>query len=93
VNFSGAASSEAIIETLAQFENKWSNAKASGETVIETTPEIIARFNPRGLGSAEYFIYKGIKVMPYGKTEEILNHENEQITKRLHGKEEGTIIS
>lgn len=86
-----AATAETINETPQQFEVRVSIAQGQGVESLETTPEIIKHFNPRGLGTQEYFIYKNVKVFPYGKTDEILDHENEQLGKRLHGTSEGTL--
>lgn len=80
-------------ETVSEFLDKIATAQGAGEESIETTPEIIAHFNRRGLNGADYFFYAGIKVYPYGKKEEIEARESQPIAERLHGKDEGRVIS
>lgn len=82
------AQAEGIVENESQFISKIATAKADGMESIEASPEIIAKFNK---GNPGHFIYHGIKVFPYGTSEDILSHENEQMGKRLHGNSEGTL--
>lgn len=81
-----------ILQTLGEFEGIVAHALHEGEEWVETTPEIVKYFNRNGLKGADYFIYKGIKVCEYGKREAIVDHENEQMDYRLHGKGEGVIV-
>ena len=56
---------------------------------MEASEAIIAHYNPAGLGGQEYFIYKGIKIFPTGKTSMIEDQENMSMERKLHG---GTVI-
>lgn len=76
-------------ETPDDLMRKVTLAKAERKEYVETTPEVIQHFNRTGLNGAEYFILHGIKVFPYGKTDQILEKENEYIGRRLHGASEG----
>lgn len=67
-------------------------AKHKGEENIETSEEVIAFFNPNGLGGAKHFIYNGIMVCPYGQTEQIRKEMNEALSAKLHGAKEGILV-
>lgn len=68
---------------------KIAQAKMEGADSVETSPEIIAHFNRRGLNGAKYFIMDGIKVYPTGKTEEIEAEEDMPISQKVFGPSEG----
>lgn len=84
-------------ETLGQFEMKVAQAIASQHTDapvewIETSPEVMAHYQPRGLNGAKFFVYRGIKVCPYGMVEKIEEEMNEPLAQKIFGKEEGVVI-
>lgn len=81
------------VETVEQFEQKIAEAQREGTEWIETTPEMIAKYNRTGLGGNQYFIYKGVKVAPYGEIEAIVDREDEQLGQRIHGRSEGVVIN
>jgi len=85
------AEAEKLTETVTQFLTRIAVCQAEGHESIETTPEVIKHFNPKGLGTADYFIYKGVKVFPHGRTDEILSDESVQMGQRLHGTGEGKL--
>lgn len=75
-------------ETVHQFLDKIAVAKSMGQESVEASEDIIKHYNRNGLGTAEYFIYQGVKVYPKGKTDEIVKKEQETIYNKLHGKDE-----
>lgn len=77
-------------ETVNEFMGKIAVAQSQGLESIETTNEMIAHFNKKGLNGGKYFIYGGIKVYPLGKTEEIEEDEQTPLTEKLHGTQDGT---
>jgi len=87
-----------VTETVNAFLNKIAAAQGAGEEWVETTPEIIAHFNKRGMGinpltgkPNRHFVFNGIKVCPYGEQEQIETEMSEQLSIRLHGKDEGVL--
>ena len=73
-------------------------AQQMGEEWVETTPEIIQHFNPKGMGinpltekPNRFFIYHGIKVCPKGERESIENEMDQPLSQRIHGEKEGVI--
>lgn len=87
-----------VTETVNEFLNKIAVAQGAGEESVETTPEIIAHFNKRGLGinpltgkPNRHFVYNGIKVYPNGERDQIEAEQDEPLGQRMHGKEEGTL--
>lgn len=78
-------------ETLATFGAKITNAKSLGKEWVETTKEIIDRFNPTGLNGSKYFWYNGVKVCEHG-----LSDQNQKVIDRslgsiMHGDKEGIL--
>ena len=59
---------------MAEFIQAVSVAKYTGEEWVETTPEIIAHFNPQGLGGAKHFTFENVKICEVGKLDEVLKH-------------------
>lgn len=55
--------------SLKEFDLKVTNTD-EGEWV-ETSPEIIGHFNPKGMNGAKYFLYRGRKICESGKVDEI----------------------
>lgn len=78
-------------ESLNTFFTKISKATLDGEEWVETSPQIIDYYNKRGLGKAEYFIYQGIKVCEYGKSERLDKEMGRQLGEILYGKDEGKV--
>lgn len=74
-----------------EFESDISLAQSEGRESIEATEQIINHFNKKGLKGSSYFIYKGIKVYPLGKTEEIESEESIPATEKMHGTSDGTV--
>jgi hypothetical protein len=73
--------------------SKIATAKAIGQEWVETTPEIIATLQPKGLGGAKYFIYNGVKVCEMGKIDEIETECNTPLHERIHPTEHMKVIS
>jgi len=63
-------------QELITFEAKVGRAKQMGEDSVEASEDLINHYNPRGLGTAKYFTYKGIKVYPNGQTDAIESEES-----------------
>lgn len=55
------------------------------EAMIEAPEQVIAYYNPNGLGTANYFIYRGCKVYPTGKMAETIEAETQHMQTTLHG--------
>lgn len=70
-------------DTLSEFSKRIDSAKMAGERWVETSPEIIRYFNPRGLGGAKYFTYSGILVCEFGKIEEAENQMDNETGRAL----------
>lgn len=73
-------------------------AKHEGQEWVETSKEIIAHYNKRGLGvnpvtgkENRFFIYDGVKVCEPGMIESIEQEMNTQLGVRIHGKDEGIV--
>ncbi len=50
---------------------------------VETTPEIVKYYNPRGLGRSKHFIFQGIHVCAEGdlaKAQEIIDRDLNEMT-------------
>jgi hypothetical protein len=71
-------------EKVSNFLQKIAIAQAEGNPYIETSEDIIQKFNPMGLNGAKYFIYHGVKVFPNGQAEKILEEEQIPIEQRIH---------
>lgn len=82
-----SAAKDEFVDTVSAFETRIQIAKSEGAEWIETTPEIIKYHNPNGLGRAEYFIYRGIKVAPVGQAERLMEQENYPLRKKILGPE------
>lgn len=78
-----------VKETVSQFRDKIELAKVNGDEWVETSPEIIAHYQRKGMGPAQFFLFEGVKVCEYGKIDEILSKENQQMGVFLHGSREG----
>jgi len=84
--------------TVSEFMNLIVHAQANGMEYVEATPEIIAHYNLRGLGTNpstgkpnEFFIYGGIKVYPIGMKEKIEAEQATPLHYKLHGDTEGKV--
>lgn len=65
----------------------------AGDECVETTPEIIAYFNRKGLGQAKYFIYKSLRVGPYDTDwDQIEKDENTPLGVKMHGDQVGRVV-
>ena len=82
-----------VKERMSDFIEKHAAAKALGEMWVETTPEIIALLQPRGLGGAKFFCYQGVKVCAFGDKEGILADEEKTVHDRLHPYSQVKVIS
>lgn len=71
-------------DSLDSFERNISAAQANGIKWVETSENVLRTYNPRGLGSAKYFVYKNIKVCAPGMAKQIQEDE----AKRHH---DGTV--
>lgn len=80
-------------ERMSDFIEKHSIALANGDEWCETTPEIIKLLQPRGMGGAKYFCYKGVKVCEYGKIDEIEAQESKTVHDRMHPDSKTVVIS
>lgn len=78
-------------ETVSEFESRIAAAIAMGESHLETTPEIIKIYCPRGFGIHPWFYYKGIMVYERGNAERISGILNEQIGKKTFGGSEAGV--
>ena len=78
-------------QTTSEFEHKISAAVHQKVESIEATQEIIDYYNPNGLGGSKFFIYKGVKVFPTGRTEEIENELDQDLSEKIHGKNEAFV--
>ena len=74
-------------DTTFTFMDKISQAQLGDEEWVETSPEIMAHYNRKGMGGQEYFIFQGIKVCEYGKRQSLEDKLNEDMAIRLHGKQ------
>lgn len=75
-------------ETTMMFMDKIETAILNGDEWVETSPELIAHYNRKGLGPNEYFIFKNIKVCAYGKSEECQNKMDADLHRLMHGAQE-----
>ncbi len=75
-------------ETTMDFLNKIEMAIIDGEEWVETSPEIIAHYNKRGLKNCGYFIFRNIKVCEYGQSEKIQEQLDADIHRLMHGAKE-----
>lgn len=83
---------EVVSDFLAKVASAKARAQAEKTKVapwVETTPEIIAHFNPRGLGGAKYFTYDGVIVCERGQREAIQAELAKTLAEKLHGPQEG----
>lgn len=76
-------------DTINSFFDKIHRATIEGQEWVETTKEIIDHYNKQGLGRSEYFIFQGIKVTEYGKSERIQKELSKQLGQVLYGDSEG----
>lgn len=74
---------------LSEFLAKVAAAKAEGTEWVETSPEVIAHFNPRGLGGAKHFCFQGVLVCAHGQSEAIQKDMDTPLSVKLHGPDEG----
>jgi hypothetical protein len=79
-------------ETVNDFEIKISRAQTSGDEWVETSAEIMKYMLKCPVSDDDFFHYKGVKVCAFGKRDEIEKKHAEQLGKRLHGPQEGTIM-
>ena len=78
---------------MSDFIEKHAAAQALGDMWVETTPEIIALLQPRGLGGAKFFCYKGVKVCAHGDMEGIIADEDKTVHDRMHPDTQVKVIS
>ena len=81
------------LETLSDFKLKVHQAKMEGNDWVETSPEIIKYYNPKGMNGVKYFWFDGVKVCELGKSEEIEQEIATPLAERMHGKSEGVVVS
>src|SRR5574343_626394 len=62
-------------DTISKFEVAIHAAAQKGQQFIETSPEVIEKVFPGGLGTAKYAIYKNVRVYEYGTAEGLLKSE------------------
>lgn len=58
-------------DTLTSFQAKIDDAMLQGNEWVETSDDIINYYNKAGLKGQEYFIFRGIKVTQFGKSEDL----------------------
>jgi len=75
-------------ETTMMFVDKIDHAIVNDLDWVETTPELVHYYNKRGLGPNDYFIYKGIKVCEYGKSEACQAKIDADMNRLMHGAKE-----
>lgn len=64
-----------------------------GSEWVETSKEIIDHYNKGGLGPhAEYFIFQGVKVTEFGKSERLKEEMSRQLGQVLYGDDEAKVI-
>lgn len=78
-------------ETINSFYDKIHEATINGVPWIETSPEIIKHYNKSGVGKSGYFIFQGIKVCEYGKSEALQKSLEKQLGQILYGDGEGVV--
>jgi hypothetical protein len=78
-------------DTINSFFDKIHQATIEGSEWVETTPQIIHHYNKQGLGKAEYFIFQGIKVCPYGQSERLQKELSRQLGSVLYGDQEAKV--
>lgn len=74
-------------ETIIDFMNRVELTRGNDD-IIETTPEIIKHFCPKGLGSAKHFTYKGLIVCAHGDRGFIEHDMAMTIEQKMHPKKE-----
>ena len=75
-------------ETTMVFMDKIDRAIIEGDEWVETSPEIVGHYNKKGMGALPYFIYRGVKVCEYGKSEQIQNALDADLNRLMHGAKE-----
>lgn len=70
-------------ETIIDFMNRVELTRGHDD-IIETSPEIIKHFNPKGLGEATHFTYKGLIVCEFGKRAAVEAAMNMTLEEKLH---------
>lgn len=76
-------------ETLTTFQSRIDAALLEGTDWVETSPAIIKYFNRSGIGKAEFFIYKNIKVCEQGQSERLQKGLDRPLGQILYGENEG----
>ena len=64
-------------------------AKSEGEEWVETSKEVIAHYNRKGLGPSNFFVYGGVKVCEEGNREAAEKELDRDLAQELHGRNEG----
>lgn len=72
-------------ETIIEFMNRVEITRGNDD-IIETTPAIIKHFNPRGLGTATHFTYKGLIVCEEGRRPEVEKNLAMTLEEKMHPK-------
>ena len=62
---------KANVQKRADFEASISLCKSEGIEWLETSKDVIELYQPKGLGTAGFFIYKDIKVCEHGKAADL----------------------
>ena len=75
-------------ETTMMFMQKIDDALINGDDWVETSPEIVAHYNRKGMGALPYFIYRGIKACEYGKAVSIQDALDADLNRLMHGAKE-----
>lgn len=72
-------------ETPQMFELRVFKAQRDGQTSVEASQDIIDYYNPEGLGGADYFGFRNIRVYKAGTKDAVEAKEKLQSQERLHG--------
>lgn len=81
-------------ETLGEFVGKHAAAQAQTQEWVETSKKNMnSLMEPKKWEHIGYFCYKGVKVCPFGKTEEIELAQSKTVHDRMHPEAKTTVIS
>lgn len=61
----------------------------SGAEWVETSPEIVKYYNPRGLGRSKHFIFQGIHVCATGDLDAAQKIIDQDLSETIFGPSEG----
>ena len=91
-NINGNPISDPFGQEIRDFVSNIARCHQEGVKETEASDEIIQYYNQNGLGEAKFFIFQSVCVYPMGKTAAIKAEMSEQMSKRLHGAKEGTVV-